>query len=76
MSKKKKHKKNKEGIMTKSLYVSGMHCASCELLIEKKLLMQDGVDTVDVSLKDAKVTFAGEGVSSVNPQYLDVLFTK
>lgn len=37
------------------LYVDGMHCASCEVLIEKKILKYDGVEFVDASLKDNKV---------------------
>lgn len=36
-------------------YVSGMHCSSCELLIEKKLLKQNGVKAVDVSLSNGSV---------------------
>lgn len=49
-----------------SYYVSGMHCASCELLIEKKLLKQEGVKSVDASLKDSKVNFFTEEGSSIN----------
>lgn len=40
-----------------SFYVEGMHCASCELLIEKKLLKQVGVESVDASLKNCQVNF-------------------
>lgn len=38
-----------------SYYVEGMHCASCEVLIEKKLLKQNGIEAVDASLSSGKV---------------------
>ena len=42
--------------MKKYLYkVKGMHCASCEVLIEKKLLELDGIEFVDASLSDESV---------------------
>lgn len=31
-------------------YVQGMHCPSCELLIEKEIKKHVGIDKVDVSL--------------------------
>lgn len=37
------------------LYVNGMHCASCEILIEKKLLSFDHIKSVDASIKDGTV---------------------
>jgi sulfite exporter TauE/SafE/copper chaperone CopZ len=36
-------------------YVEGMHCAACELLIEKKLSKIDGVKKVDAKLGEGKV---------------------
>ncbi len=38
-----------------TLHVDGMHCASCEILIEKKLLKQDGIEFVDASQGTGKV---------------------
>jgi copper chaperone CopZ len=38
MGKKKKQKPSSNKIKDCTLYVDGMHCASCEVLIEKKLL--------------------------------------
>ncbi|MBN1778740.1 MAG: sulfite exporter TauE/SafE family protein [Candidatus Buchananbacteria bacterium] len=38
-----------------TIYVSGMHCATCEILIEKKLLKKDGIESVDASLKNNQV---------------------
>jgi len=36
-------------------YIKGMHCASCEVVIEKKLLEIEGVEFVDASLPDGSV---------------------
>ena len=50
-------KKNDTSIKSCTMYVEGMHCASCELLVEKKLLRQSNVESVEASLKDNSVTF-------------------
>lgn len=42
-------------------YVDGMHCASCEVLIEKKLKKLDGVKGVDASLDKGKVVLTYQG---------------
>lgn len=39
-------------------YIKGMHCASCELIIEKKLLAFPGVEFADASLARGEVVFA------------------
>jgi sulfite exporter TauE/SafE/copper chaperone CopZ len=44
-----------------TLYVDGMHCASCEILIEKKLLKENGIEAVDATLKDGVVNIAYVG---------------
>jgi len=36
-------------------YIQGMHCVSCEINIEKKILEIDGVEFVDASLSDGNV---------------------
>lgn len=36
-------------------FVEGMHCAACELLIEKKLSKIEGIDKVDAKLPESKV---------------------
>lgn len=36
-------------------YAKGMHCASCEIVIEKKILEIEGVEFVDASLSDGGV---------------------
>lgn len=36
-------------------YVAGMHCASCEILIEKRLLEEEGVEGVEASVNKNEV---------------------
>lgn len=45
----------------KTFKVSGMHCASCELLIEKKLINLPGVESVDASAGKSEVLMEYEG---------------
>lgn len=42
-------------------YVKGMHCASCEILIEKKLLKIDGVKSVEASTNKGEVVVEFQG---------------
>lgn len=44
----------------KIYYVSGMHCASCELIIEKTLLELEGVKAVEASTSKGKVVIEYE----------------
>jgi len=55
----------------KTLYVEGMHCASCELIIEKKLLKKVGVESVDASLKNAEVRVVTQDSTHLNPDELN-----
>jgi copper chaperone CopZ len=43
-------------------YVSGMHCASCEILIEKKLLEIKNIKSVEASVNQgtARIVYEGE----------------
>ncbi len=42
-------------------FVKGMHCASCEILVEKKLLEITGVKSVEASTSNSKVVIEYEG---------------
>ena len=42
-------------------YVSGMHCASCEILIEKKLLEIKSIKSVEASVNNGTVRIVYEG---------------
>ncbi len=64
--------------MTKSTkehiyYVQGMHCASCEILIEKKLLKIKGVKSVEASASKRQVIVEREGKPIKNNE-LDRIF--
>jgi len=56
-------------------YVRGMHCAACEVLIEKKLLKEEGVSFADASTKDGsvRIEYAEE---APNTETLNKLFKK
>ncbi len=45
----------------KIYYITGMHCASCELLIEKRLLKESGVKAVDASLGNGTLRIESDG---------------
>lgn len=49
----------------KQYFVAGLHCASCELLIESKLLEKDNIKSVEVSQKDQSllIEYSGEAPS-------------
>lgn len=44
-----------------TFYVQGMHCPSCELLIEKKLLQKKNIESVDASIGQGKVVVFYQG---------------
>lgn len=49
------------GVQFCEFYVSGMHCAACEILIEKKLSKHENVKTAKASLNTQKVVIETEG---------------
>lgn len=51
-----------------------MHCASCEILIEKKLIKEDTVEMVDVSLAKGTVVVEYHSDKKITPEYLNTLF--
>ena len=53
--------------------VEGMHCASCEILIEKKLLEIQNIKSVDASTSKGQVVVEYEG-DRPNPERLSKLF--
>ncbi len=65
-----KKKKPKENI----LYIDGMHCSSCEILIEKKLLKKAQVEAADVSISNKTVKMYVERGQFVNIDELNQEF--
>ena len=53
--------------------VEGMHCASCEILIEKKLLDLPGIKSVDASTGKGEVVIEYQG-ERPNPERLSKIF--
>ena len=53
--------------------VQGMHCASCEILIEKKLLDIPNIKSVDASTANGEVIVKYEG-DRPNPERLSKIF--
>ncbi|MCF7834917.1 sulfite exporter TauE/SafE family protein [Candidatus Gracilibacteria bacterium] len=43
--------------MKKTLYIKGMHCISCEILLDKQIKELNGVRSVGVSYKSGEITF-------------------
>ncbi|BCX14156.1 MAG: hypothetical protein KatS3mg085_688 [Candidatus Dojkabacteria bacterium] len=77
MGKKKVKSKSKNNrVKTCTLFVDGMHCASCEVLLEKKLLKQEGIQAVDASLKGRKVEIRYVGNYQPNIQKLNEEFSE
>lgn len=73
---KKKVSKSTDKVKQCTLFIDGMHCASCEVLIERKLLKQDGIESVDVSLKGQKVQVNFIGDSKPNVKILNKEFSE
>lgn len=68
--------KQKPTIRTSTYYVQGMHCASCEILIEKKIIREDSVEMVDVSLSKGTVTVEYQTDKKITPEYLNNIFAE
>ncbi len=56
-------------------YVSGMHCASCEIIIEKKILDLPGVNAVEASTAREEVLIESSGSLPLK-DHLDQMFKK
>lgn len=55
-------KKSESGALKEATYyVKGMHCASCEVLIEKRLLKKENIKSVEASVSQGRVTMEYTG---------------
>lgn len=59
---------------SQTFYVEGMHCAACELLIEKKISKVDGVSKVDAKLNEGTVHVQSN--KDLTPEELSTLVEK
>ncbi len=56
-------------------YIKGMHCASCEILIEKKLLEMGGIKSADASTGKGQVVVMCDG-QAPNPEKLSQILRR
>ena len=70
----------KKNLKHQTLYIQGMHCSSCELLVEKYAKEQKGVESADASLKDSKIDIYyehGQGIpiQNINKEFKEQGYT-
>ncbi|HEY5530915.1 MAG TPA: sulfite exporter TauE/SafE family protein [Candidatus Anoxymicrobiaceae bacterium] len=53
--------KDEPGTGERTYYVDGMHCAACEVIVEKKLIGLDNIHSVEASTSNQKVLVEYEG---------------
>ncbi|MCA9385357.1 sulfite exporter TauE/SafE family protein [Candidatus Dojkabacteria bacterium] len=62
-----------------TLFIDGMHCPSCELLVEKKLLKRNSIKQVDASLKNSRVQISYSGsepnIEDINKEFKELGYT-
>ena len=56
-------------------YVNGMHCASCEILIEKRLIKESTIEMVDAHLSRNEVLIEHQKGDRITPAYLNKIFS-
>lgn len=66
--------KQKLSLGTSVFFVHGLHCASCELLIEKRILKEASVEEVNVSLSEGTVTIKHQPDDKITPEYFNEIF--
>lgn len=64
----------KPSLLTSTYYIQGMHCASCEILIEKRIFKEETVQMVDVSLAKGTVIIEYYSDQKVTPEFLNKIF--
>jgi sulfite exporter TauE/SafE/copper chaperone CopZ len=57
---------SKDKLKKLELYIEGMHCPACEILIEKELLKIDGVEYVDVSMGTRNAILYMQSSTTIN----------
>lgn len=67
---------NKRDLKHQTVYIEGMHCASCELLIEKYVNSQPGVKSADASLEEKKIDIVFKKGDSINLNKLNNEFNE
>ena len=57
----KKAPESTKNLKESTFFVEGMHCPACELIIERKLLENEEVESVEASTKEGKVDLYHRG---------------
>ncbi|KKU32354.1 hypothetical protein A3K29_05970 [Candidatus Collierbacteria bacterium RIFOXYB2_FULL_46_14] len=65
---------NKEDRTVSTFYIRGLHCASCELIIEKRLKKTEGVIMADVSLDKETLSIETEKDHLISVDFLNGFF--
>lgn len=69
--------KQKSAPKTLTYYIQGMHCAACEIVIEKTIIKEDSVESVDASTSQGKVVVEYlPGQKTLSTDYFNKLFKK
>ena len=66
---------NKEDRTVSTFYIRGLHCASCELIIEKRLKKTEGVIMADVSLDKETLSIETEKDHLISVDFLNGFFS-
>lgn len=66
--------KNNKQLRQSTFYIKGMHCASCEILIEKRLIKEDPIESVDVSLATNQITIEHQSNFTPTGKFLNKIF--
>lgn len=69
--------KQKSAPKTLTYYIQGMHCAACEIVIEKTIIKEDSVESVEASTSQGKVVVEYlPGQKTLSTDYFNKLFKK
>ena len=66
--------KNKQASIQSTFYIKGMHCPSCEILIEKRIIKEPTVNMVDTDLSKNMVTVEHQQDDQISAKYLSKIF--
>jgi len=66
--------KDNQSLIQSTYYIHGMHCASCEILIEKKIIKELTVNMVDANLSKNVVIVEHQPDDQISAKYLSKIF--
>ncbi len=66
--------RNNKVVPALKYFIKGLHCASCEMIIEKRLKKERGVISADVNLRNNTLNVSADGNCAISENYLNFLF--